>query len=263
MFFPEFIVLLPERKDIMEMKIFDTTSVCFIKTDESVSLQLPIEYASLEGLSAEFEAGVEDDKLVFRIKPDIDGIVRCTVEGFWGSLRKLFSLIGDIGEKPPWDDIDIVWQAPRAYESKVPIAAEEVLQHLYMRKMQDTEAETLDVRKSIHDTFTKLCEMASRKLGFNTRLFTIGFGDAAGNKFAMIPCVYGVYDVICEIFSEEFMKVCDEKYWHMESEIARQAVLAAYRKIKHLEDNPDEFEKERARIQKKWGFPLRESAETG
>jgi hypothetical protein len=243
------------------MKIFDSTGAKFIKIDDSIYVNFPIEYLSLEGFNAMFYAAVENNSPVFIIKPDITGAVKETISGTWSSLRTLFFMIGDIGEEPPWDDIHIVWHSPASYEEKVPISSEEILEHRRLLKAikekGHIEGNKDDVRKSIHDTMTKLCELASRKLGFKDRFFSAAFGDSVAKKYSLISCMYGTYDVVCEIFSEEFSKVNDDVYWEPSSPKSQQAVLLAYNRIKFLESNRLEFEKERARVQKKWGFPLR------
>jgi len=65
-----------------------------------------------------------------------------------------------------------------------------------------------------------------------------------------------MYDVVCEIFSEEFDRVNEEKCWKLTSDKAASGVEEAYKRIKYLEVHPEEFKKERERIQSKWGFPL-------
>ncbi|MCD1295165.1 hypothetical protein CUJ83_09160 [Methanocella sp. CWC-04] len=243
------------------MKIFDTVNVKIIRKENSVVICLPLEYASLENFDAVLSAGVDGDDFVFMVKPDIKPVVKDTINSLWSDMRVLFSKINDIGETPPWDDIDLVWQSPHSYEKKIPISSEEVLEYWRIRSAVEEkgymEGSEEDVRKGIHDTFTKLCEMASRKLGFKDKFFQAAFGDAVANKYSLISCMYGTYDVVCEIFSEEFVKVNDDRFWSLTSEKAQDAVQAAFERIKYLESDREEFEKERARVQEKWGFPLR------
>ncbi|CAJ37824.1 hypothetical protein [Methanocella arvoryzae] len=239
------------------MKIFDMTKVRITRLgdSDSVGISLPVEYEKLEGFSAVLESAVDDGRLVLLVRPEVEPAVKETVNELWRDLRLLFSEIADVGEMP-WDDVVIVWEVHEAAEGPVPISAAEVLTHrrLYHTKPVDWDKE--DIRKSIHDTMTKLCELAAGRLGFKSRLFAMAFGDAVANKFSMISCTYGTLDVICEIFSEEFTRIDDDRYWPLTSVPARAAVAAGYRKIKRLEDDPQEFEKERARVQQKWGFPL-------
>ncbi len=240
------------------MKVFDTVDVRIVRVEEEVVVYLPFEYEALEGFDAEFSAGVEGDDLVFRIKPQVTQAVKETVDELWRSLRILFSKVGDIGEAP-WGDMEIVWQAPHAYEDKVPIAASEVITHRHIRASYGKEGyvhgSKEDMRKSIHDTITKLCELAALRLGFKDQLFARAFGQAVGNKFSCsIACLYGMYDVICEVFNEEFDMVDDDKFWKLTSRAAQDAVKAAYDRIKYLESHPDEYQKEKARVEAKWGI---------
>lgn len=246
------------------MKIFDSVPVKIIDLDDSAAIYLPIEYFSLSGSSATLSAGTEGNDLVFIVKPDIKGTVRETVDELWRDIRILFSKIADIGDTAPWGNLEIVWDAQENYVyDRVPISAVEVLEHRRMRFKYKSEPNMDfnpgDMRKSIHETLTKLCEIASSRLDFKDPFFTAAFGDSVANKFALVSCMYGPYDVICEIFSEEFHKVDEEKYWSLTSEKAGEAVAYAYKKIKYLESHPEEFERERARIQEKWGFPLKAS----
>lgn len=241
------------------MKVFDRADSKIYKLDDSVGIYLPLEYIALEGFDAQLSAAVDNDDLIFVIKPDIRWAVRETVNELWRDLRILFSKISDIGEKVPWEDIEIIWQMRHEYEDKVPISAAEVLEHRRIRSQRTIAWNKEDMRKSIHDTFSKLCTLASRNLGFKDKVFYQGFADGVANKFSLISCTYGVYDVLCWIFSEEFNKVNDDRYWVLTSEQAQKAVAAAYKKIKFLESNPEEFQKERARVQKVWGFPLQAS----
>ncbi len=244
------------------MKILDSADARIVRMGDNVGAILPIEYEGLEGFPAQFEAAVEDGKLVFLIRPDLDRPVKDTISELWRDLRLLFSDLADIGPEPPWQDIDIVWgvevTAPdeRVYGGKAPIAAAEVLEHRRIYHSRPLEWDRIDIRKSIFDTLTKLCELASRQFGFNSGLFAAAFGDAVANKFCQVSCTYGMLDIICEIFSEEFSSVYADRFWSLTSEHSREAVAACYRKIKYLEDHPEEFEKERARVQGKWGFPL-------
>ncbi len=238
------------------MKVFDTVDAKIVKIDDSVGIIFPLEYEGLEGFDAEFSAGTEGDELVFRIKPRVDHAVRETVDELWRCLRILFSKAGDIGEAP-WGEMEIVWEAPHVYEEKVPIAASEVITHRHMRASYGKESYAVgdreDMRRSIHDTIEKLCELAALRLGFEDPLFARAFGQAVGSYFSFTTCLYGMYDIVCEIFREEFVKVDDDKFWKLTSETAQQAVKAAYDRIKHLESRPDEFRKERARVEAKWG----------
>ncbi|HMK47420.1 MAG TPA: hypothetical protein VK436_12410 [Methanocella sp.] len=215
-----------------------------------------MEYEALEGFSATLESATDDGRLVFMLRPNVDHAVRETVRELWRDLRLLFSKVADIGEMN-WDEVSIEWEAHEAAEGPVPLSAEEVIEHRRLYHGESMARDKDDIRKSIHDTMTKLCELAANRLGFTSRLFAMAFGDAVANKFSLISCTYGTLDVVCEIFSEEFSKVHDERYWHLTSEKAQDALAASYRKIKYLEDHPNEFEKERARVQQKWGFPLK------
>lgn len=238
------------------MKVFDRANVRIVRLGDSVGVYLPIEYESLSGFHASVECGSDDGRLTFIIRPEVDELIVKTVNELWRNIRLLFSEIGDIGESMPWDDAEIVWEPYGAYEHKVPLSVAEILEHHRIRTTKSLRSDKEDMRKSIHDTFTKLCELASRRLGFKSLLYSMAFGDAVANKFSLISCTYGTLDVVCEIFSEEFSKVDDDRFWPLDSVKARKAVLAGYRKIKHLEDHPETFERERARVQQKWGFPL-------
>lgn len=240
---------------MISMKIFDTAKVHITRLGDSVGVSLPNEYESMEGFPALIESAVDHGQIVFMVRPDLEPAVKETVDELWRDLRLLFSSIADIGEMP-WDDVTIEWEAHEAAEGPVPISAEEVLEHRQIYRTRPVSWEKEDIRKSIHDTMTKLCEIASRRLGFKSKLFAMAFGDAVANKFSLISCTYGTLDVACEIFSEEFNKVDDDRYWPLTSKKARDAVAAGYRKIRHLEDRPEVFEQERARVQQKWGFPL-------
>ncbi len=239
------------------MKVFDTVDVRIVRIGESTGIFLPMEYDALEGSDAEFTAGVDGDELVFRIKPRVQHAVNDTVDELWRCLRLLFSKTGDIGEAP-WGEMEIVWEAPHVYEEKVPIAASEVLTHRYMRAAYGKEefpaGDREDMRKSIHDTITKLCELAALRLGFNDPLFARAFGQAAGSYFSFTSCLYGMYDIVCEIFREEFSKVDDDKFWKLTSPKAQDAVKAAYDRVRYLESHPEEYEKEKARVEAKWGI---------
>jgi len=241
------------------MKVFDTVDVRIVRIGDDVGIFLPMEYESLEGTDAQFSAGIEGDELVFRIKPRIRHVVRETVDELWRSLHVLFSRVGDIGERTPWGEMDIVWQAPHVYESKVPIAASEVIEHRHMRELYGKEGQHPgdheDMRKSVHDTITKLCELAALRLEFKDQLFARAFGQAVGNKFACSPAsLYGMYDIVYEVFSEEFDKVSDDRSWKLTSDAAQRAVKAGYDRIRYLESHPSEYEKEKARVEKKWGI---------
>lgn len=243
------------------MKTLDQTDARIDRIGDRVGIFLPIEYEGLEGFPALFEAAMENGKLVFLIRPDLDHPVKDTISELWRDLRLLFADLVDIGREPPWQDIDIVWGvevAPeeRVYGGKAPIAAAEVLEHRRIYHNRPLEWDRMDIRKSIFDTLTKLCELASRQLDFNSGLFAAAFGDAVANRFCQMSCTYGTLDIICEIFSEEFTSVYPDGYWSLTSERSREAVAACYRKIKYLEDHPEKFEEERARVQDKWGFPL-------
>lgn len=239
------------------MKVFDTVDLKIEKFGDSVGIIFPIEYEALEGLDAVFSAGVEGDDLVIRIKPSLNDAVKETVDELWRDLRILFSKIGDIGETP-WNELEIVWMAPHVYEEKVPIPASEVIVHRHIRKAFGKEeyltSDKEDMRKSIHDTITKLSELAGLRLGFEDELFARAFGQAAGNYFSCsIASLYGMSDVVFEIFNEEFVKVDDDRFWKLTSETAQKAVKAAYDKIRYLESHKEEYEKEKARVESKWG----------
>jgi hypothetical protein len=62
-----------------------------------------------------------------------------------------------------------------------------------------------------------------------------------------------MYDVVYEIFGEEFDRVEGDKYWKLTSPTAQDAVKAAYDKVRYLESRPALYEKEKARIEAKWG----------
>ncbi len=243
------------------MRILDRTDVKIERIGDRTGVFLPIEYEGLEGFPARFESAVDNGKLALIVRPEIDRPVKETVGELWRDLRLLFSGLADIGPEPPWQIIDVVWgveTAPdeKAYGGMVPIAASEVLEHRRIYHSKPLYWDRIDVRKSIFDTLTKLCELGARQIGFDSELFSIAFGDAVANKFCQVSCTYGTLDIICEIFSEEFTNVYGERFWSLTSERSREAVAACYRKIKYLEDHPEAFERERARIQGKWGFPL-------
>ncbi len=237
------------------MRVFDTVNLKIVRIGDSVGVYFPIEYDAMEGFDAEFSAAIQDNDLVFIIKPQIKKAVEEAVNGLWQELRILFSKVGDIGEKAPWDSMEIVWSAPHVYEDKVPISSDEVITHIHARAVYGEEyvtGDSEDMRKGIHDTITKLCELAALRLDFEDELFSRAFGQAAGNNFSFNYCLYGTYQVICEIFNEEFNKVDDNRLWKLRSEKARDAVKAAYDRIKYLERHPEEFKKEEERIRKKW-----------
>lgn len=240
------------------MKVFDTVDLKVEKIGDSAGILLPLEYEALEGLDAEFSAGVEDDELVLRIRPHLNSAVKETADELWRDLRILFSKIGDISEAP-WNELDIVWKAPHVYEDKVPISSSEVIVHRHIRaafgKEEYMVSDKEDMRKSIHDTITKLTELAALRLGFRDELFARAFGQAAGNNFSCnITCLYGMSDVVFEIFNEEFVKVDDDRFWKLTSETAQKAVKAAYGRIRYLSEHPGEYEKEKARVEEKWGI---------
>jgi hypothetical protein len=243
------------------MKILDTADVRIVMLGDSPGIILPLEYEGLAGFPARFEGALEDGRLVFLIRPEIEGPVKETVEELWRDLRLLFADLADVGPRPPWGEMEIVWEVQevpgeKARNGKVPIAASEVLEHRRIYRSRPLEWDRIDVRKSIFDTLTKLCEFAARHLGFRSELFSEAFGDAVANKFCQVSCTYGTLDVLCEIFSEEFTSVYPDRFWSLTSERSREAVAACYRKVRYLEDHPEEFEKERERVQRKWGFPL-------
>lgn len=243
------------------MKILDSADVKIVRIGDNIGIILPAGYEELEGVGACIEALSEDGKLAFLIRPDLEDAVRLTVDELWGDIRLLFSEIGEIGTSPPWEDMKIFWEVQnvpdeKSHGSKVPLGAAEVLEHRRIYHAKPMEWDKEDVRKGIFDTLTKLCELASRRLGFKSHLFAMAFGDAVANKFCQVSCTYGTLDVLCEIFSEEFNNVYQDRFWSLTSERSREAVTACYRKIKYLEDHPEVFEKERARVQRKWGFPL-------
>lgn len=239
------------------MKVFDTVDLKIEKIGDSVGILLPMEYEALEGLDAKFSAGVEGDELVLQIKPSLNCTVKDTVDELWRDLRILFSKIGDIGETP-WNELEVVWNARHVYEEKVPVSASEVLNHRHIRAVYGEEyivSEKEDMRKSIHDTITKLGELAALRLGFKDELFARAFGQAVGNNFSCnIASLYGMSDIVFEIFNEEFIKVDDDHYWKLTSETAQNAVKAAYKRIMYLSEHPKEYEKEKARVEKKWGI---------
>jgi histidinol-phosphate/aromatic aminotransferase/cobyric acid decarboxylase-like protein len=140
----------------------------------------------------------------------------------------------------------------------VPISASEVIVHRHLRAAFGKEdyltSDKEDMRKSIHDTITKLSELASLRLGFDDGLFARAFGQAVGNNFSCnTASLYGMYDIVFEIFNEEFVTVDDDRFWKLTSESAQKAVKAAYDRIRHLSEHPEEYEKEKARVEKKWG----------
>ncbi len=239
------------------MRVFDTVDSRIIRVDDSSGIAFPIEYEALEGFDAEFAAAVDDKDLVIVIRPRIRHAVRETVDELWRCLRILFSRIGDIGETP-WQDMEITWKAQEAYEDKVPIAASEVIVHRHMRAAYGGEEYLIgdkeDMRKSVHDTICKLCELAALRLDFEDQLFARAFGQAVGSKFTVNDAsLYGMYDIVYEIFREEFERVDDDKFWSLTSPMAAEAVKAAYDKIRYLELHRQEYEKEKARVEQKWG----------
>ena len=242
------------------MKAFDTVNVKIEKIGDSVGVYFPIEYNAMEGFEAEFSAWVEGDDVVFKIKPNIKNAVEDTVNELWQDLRILFSKIGDIGEKAPWGEMEIVWATAETSKGKVPISAAEVVIHRHSRAVYGEEyvrGEREDMRKGIHDTIAKLCELAALRLGFKDPVFARAFGQAAGNNYSFTSCLYGTYDVLCSIFNEEFTKVDDDKLWQLTSGTAQKAVKAAYDRIKYLEEHPDEYKKEEERVRNTWGPALR------
>jgi len=82
--------------------------------------------------------------------------------------------------------------------------------------------------------------------GLSVRPWAISFSCIATS-------LYGLYDVVFEIFNEEFVNVDDDRLWKLTSETAQRAVKAAYDRIKYLSEHPAEYEKEKARVEKKWG----------
>jgi hypothetical protein len=239
------------------MKKLDSTEVRIIRTGDRVSVALPMEYEGLEGFPARFEAASDEGKLVFLIRPDLDGPVKDTVNELWRDLRLLFSDIADIGEHPPWQDMDIVWEAENApvdkvYAGQVPIVAAEVLEHRRIYHSKALYGDLKDRRRGIFDTMQKLCALASRHLGFRSQLFSMAFGEAVASMFCQVGCTYGAADVVCNVFSEEFTNVYPDRFWSLTSERSREAVAACYRKIKYLEDHPEVFEKEKERVMGKW-----------
>ena len=240
------------------MKVFDTIDLRIERIGDSVGIVFPMEYEALEGLDAVFSAGVDGDDLVITIKPSLNNTVKETVDELWRDLRMLFSKISDIGETP-WNELEIMWNARHVYEEKVPISASEVLLHRHLRAAYGTEeyagSDREDMRKSIHDTITKLGELAALRLGFKDGLFARAFGQAVGNNFSCnIASLYGLSDIVFEIFNEEFGKVDDDKYWKLTSDTAQNAVKAAYERIRYLSEHPKEYEKEKAQVEKKWGI---------
>ena len=239
------------------MKILDRTDTKIERICNRVGVFLPLEYEGLEGFSARFESAAENGKLVFLIHPEIEQPVKDTVNELWRSLRILFLNLADIGAEPPWQDMDIVWKvesAPQdqAYGERVPIVAAEVLRHRRIYHMKTLYRDLKDVRRGISDTMIKLCILASRCLGFRSRLFSMAFGDAVASMFCQVGCTYGAADVICNVFAEEFANVYPDRYWSLTSERSREAVAACYRKARYLEDHPEAFEKEKERVMGKW-----------
>ncbi len=239
------------------MKILDRTDAKIARIGEGVGVFLPLEYEGLVGFPARFEAAVEDGRLVFLVRPDLEGPVRGTVDQLWQDLRRLFSGIADVGAGPPWPDMDVVWEAESAppektYEGKVPIVAAEVLDHRRIYHTKPLHGDLKDVRRGIFDTMTKLCVLAARRLGFRSRLFSMAFGEAVARMFCQVGCSYGAADVICNVFAEEFARVYPDRYWSLTSERSREAVAACYRKVRYLEDHPEAFEQEKERVMGKW-----------
>jgi hypothetical protein len=239
------------------MKILDRTDTKIERIGDRVGFFLPIEYEGLEGFPARFEGAVDDGRLVFMIRPDIDRPVKETVNELWRDLRILFSDLADIGPEPPWQDMDIVWEAENApegkvYSGKVPIVADQVLQHHRIYHTKTLYGDLKDVRRGIFDTMGKLCVLASRHLGFNSQLFSMAFGEAVACMFCQVGCTYGAADVICNVFSEEFTNIYPDRYWSLTSERSREAFDSCYRKIKYLEGHQEAFEKEKERVMGKW-----------
>jgi hypothetical protein len=240
------------------MKILDRTEARIEKIGNRTGIFLPLEYEGLAGFSARFDGAVEDGKLVLLIRPEIDGAVRETVDELWRDLRLLFSDLADIGPQPPWQDMDIVWEAENApeskvYSGKVPIVAAEVLEHRRIYNTKPLYGDLKDIRRGIFDTMGKLCVLASRHLGFKSQLFIIAFGEAMASMFCQVGCYFSAADVICNVFSEEFSSIYPDRYWSLTSERSREAIDACYRKIKYLEDHPEAFEKEKERVMNLWG----------
>jgi hypothetical protein len=237
------------------MKVFDTVNIRIERIGDSVGIYFPIEYDAMEGFDAEFSAGLEGNDIVFKVKPYLKKAVEETVDEMWKDLRTLFSGIGDIGEKAPWEVMDIMWIAEETSKGKVPISASEVVTHRHSKATYGEEyvrADREDMRKGIHDTITKLCELAALRLGFKNEVYARAFGQAVGNNYSFTSCLYGTYDILCEIFKEEFMKVDDDRNWGLTSEPARKAVKAAYDRIKFLEEHPEEYKKEEERVRNAW-----------
>lgn len=243
------------------MKIIDSTDAKIERAGDRVGIFLPVEYEGLEGFPARFEAASDDGKLVFVVRPDIDAPVQDTVNMLWHELRLLFSGLTDIGPAP-WHDMDIVWSVENApeykvYGGKVPIIAAEVLEHRRIYHTQTRYGDLKDKRRSIYDTMSKLCVLASRHLGFRSQVFSQAFGEAVASMFCQVGCTYSAPDVICNVFAEEFANVYPDRYWSLASERSREAIEACYRKVRYLEDHPEAFEKEKERIMGKWSvMPL-------
>ncbi len=240
------------------MKKLDSADARIVRLGENVGIILPQEYEGLEGFPASFEAASEDGKLVFIIRPGLEGPVRETVDELWRDLRMLFSGLTDIGVRPPWQEMEIVWEAESAPESKiypgkVPIVAAEVLEHRRIYRTKPLYGDLKDIRRGIFDTMGKLCVLASWHLSFRSRLFSMAFGEAMASMFCQVGCTYGAADVVCNVFSEEFSKVYPDRYWSLTSERSREALESCYRKVKYLEDHPEAFEKEKERVMSKWG----------
>lgn len=237
------------------MKVFDTVSVRIERIGDSIGVYFPLEYAAMEGFEADFSAGVEGNDVVFMVKPHFKKAVEESVNDLWRDLRTLFSRIGDIGETAPWGEMEIVWKAGETYKGKVPISAAEVVLHRHARAAYGEESlrgDPEDMRKGIHDTIEKLCELAALRLGFKNDVYARAFGQAVGNNYSLTGCLYGIYDVLCTIFNEEFTRVDDDKLWGLTSETAQRAVKAAYDRIRYLEEHPGEYKKEEERVRKTW-----------
>jgi hypothetical protein len=154
--------------------------------------------------------------------------------------------------------MDIVWEVENVPEGnacagKVPIAAAEVLEHRRVYHSMTRHEDMKDKRRSIFDTMSKLCILASRRLGFRGQLFSMAFGEAVAGLFCQVGCTYSAADVICNVLAEEFANVYPDRYWSLTAERSREAIDACYRKIRYLEDHPEEFEKEKVRVMGKWG----------
>jgi hypothetical protein len=239
------------------MKILDRTDSKIEKIGDRVGIFLPLEYEGLAGSPARLEGAADDGKLVFLIRPDVGRPVRETVDKLWHDLRLLFSDLTDIGPNPPWQDMDIVWEAESApprevYGGKVPIVAVEVLEHRRIYHTKPLYGDLKDIRRGIFDTMAKLCVLASRHLGFRSHLFSMAFGEAVASMFCQVGCTYGAADVICNVFAEEFVDVYPDRFWSLTAERSREAVAACYRKVKYLEDHPEAFDKEKERVMRKW-----------